>query len=96
METADSGPRADAHGYRGYKITLHIATPKGPFSAEFPPSATIVEVIAVVVEEKQLDRKDAFDLVHNGKVLQPADRKLASFGLHGEVKLELVATGSGV
>lgn len=96
METVDSGPRGDANGHPGHKITLDIATPKGPFRAEFPPSATIAEVIKVVVEEKKLDRKDAFDLVHNGKVLQPTDRTLASFGLHGKVKLELVATGSGV
>jgi hypothetical protein len=96
METVDTGSRADAHGRPGQKITLDIATPKGPFRAEFPPTTTIAEVIAVVVEEKKLDRKDSFDLVHNGTVLQPTDRTLASFGLHGKVKLELVATGSGV
>lgn len=96
METVDSRPGANAHGDHGHQVILDVATPKGPFRGEFPNSTTIVKIIAVVVEEKKLDRKDSFDLVHNGKVLQPTDHSLASFGLHGKVKLELVATGSGV
>lgn len=43
-----------------------------------------------------LDGGDPLELVHNGEVLQPVERPLVSFGLSGTVKLDLVATGSGV
>src|ERR1700687_5863146 len=78
------------------EVILDIATPKGPFEGAFPKTTTVAEVIEGVVAAKKHDRKDTFELVHNGKVLQPVDRTLESFDLHGEVKLELVATGSGV
>ena len=78
------------------EITLDIATPKGQFTASFPKTTKIKDVIATVIQEKQLDGGDQFDLVRNGKVLQPIERPLVSFGLEGTVQLELVATGSGV
>jgi hypothetical protein len=56
----------------------------------------VEDVIAAVVLAQHLAPGDAFDLVHNGEVLQPKQRTLVSFGLNGTVKLELVATGSGV
>jgi hypothetical protein len=76
---------------------MDIATPKGPFVGVFYKATKVAEVIKVVVDDKDLDKKDTFELVYKDKVLQPDDRTLESFGLHhGEVKLELVATGSGV
>ena len=78
------------------EVILDIATPKGSFRGEFPETTTVATVIDIVVEEKNLDRKDSFELVYGDKVLQPVERTLGSFGLHGKVDLELVATGSGV
>lgn len=78
------------------QVTLNIGTPKGLFTGTFPKTTKISEVIAVVVEKMGLQGSDSFDLVHEGKVLQPVERPLVSFGLSGTVKLELVATGSGV
>ena len=78
------------------EVVLNIATPKGLFRGEFPESTTVAKVIEVVVNDKGLDRKDSFELVYRGNVLQPVERTLGSFGLHGKVDLELVATGSGV
>jgi hypothetical protein len=86
--SADPRPRGE--------VILDIATPKGSFRGEFPEMTTVATVIEIVVEEKKLDRKDSFELVYGDKVLQPVERTLGSFGLHGKVDLELVATGSGV
>jgi hypothetical protein len=77
-------------------IELDIATPRGVYEGRFDKTVKIAEVIATVVAAKGLVAGDRFELVHNGHVLQPADRPLVSFGLSGKVKLELVATGSGV
>ncbi len=88
------------HGHgdqaRPHEVILDIATPKGPFKGEFPTTTSVAHVIDVVVNDKGLDRKDSFELVSGDKVLQPTERTLGSFGLHGKVELELVATGSGV
>jgi hypothetical protein len=84
------------HHEHQHEVVLDIATPKGPFRGVFPKTTTIAEVIDVVVDAKKLDKKDTFELVHGDTVLQPVNRTLGSFGLHGVVKLELVATGSGV
>ena len=78
------------------EITLEIATPNGVFTQAFPKTAKVEDVIAAAVAAQHLAEGDAFDLVHNGEVLQPKQRPLVSFGLDGTVKLELVATGSGV
>lgn len=92
-----NGPETPQHGRsHGHEVILDIATPKGPFKGEFSRDMTVSNVIEIVIEDKKLDRKDSFELVHGDKILQPADRTLGSFGLHGKVELELVATGSGV
>jgi hypothetical protein len=78
------------------EVVLDIATPKGLFEGVFSETTTVAHVIEVVVKEMKLDEKDTFELVRGDKVLQPTDRTLKSFDLHGTVKLELVATGSGV
>jgi len=78
------------------EVILNIATPKGTFEAVFLKSTTVKEVIEIVVDEKKLDKKDSFELVHKGVSLLPETRTLASFDLDDFVKLELVATGSGV
>jgi hypothetical protein len=85
----------EAH-HHDHEVVLDIATPKGLFKAAFPKTTTIAKVIEVVVAEKHLDAKDKFELVRGDTVLQPIDHTLMSFGLHGTVCLELVATGSGV
>lgn len=78
------------------EITLNIATPKGVFNGVFSNTDKIQLVISTVVEAMDLDGGDAFELIHGEEVLQPNERTLVSFGLSGTVKLELVATGSGV
>src|SRR5262249_51878407 len=77
-------------------VVLEIATPNGVFTQTFPKTAKVEEVIAAAVAAQHLAAGDAFDLVHNGVVLQPKQRTLVSFGLAGTVELELVAIGSGV
>jgi sugar-specific transcriptional regulator TrmB len=79
-----------------HEILLEIATPKGLFEGIFDEKTKISQVIEIVVDKKDLDKKDTFELVHGEKVLQPTDRTLESFGIKHKAKLELVATGSGV
>lgn len=78
------------------EVTLEIATPKGMFTGSFPKTTKVKDVIQTVVASLGLDGSDALELVHDGEVLQPTERPLVSFGLSGTVKLDLVATGSGV
>ncbi len=78
------------------EITLEIGTPKGLFTATFPKTAKVAEVIDAAVDAMGLDGGDSLELVYNGEVLKPVQRTLVSFGLEGTVQLELVATGSGV
>lgn len=78
------------------EVVLEVATPNGVFTASFPKTTKIEEVIRTVVDAQHLAAGDTFDLVYNGEVLQPVERPLVSFGLTGTVQLELVATGSGV
>ena len=86
----------EAEKLKAHEILLEIATPKGLFEGIFHESTKVSAVIEVVVEKKDLNRKDTFELVHGDKLLQPTDRTLESFGLKHKAKLELVATGSGV
>jgi hypothetical protein len=78
------------------EITVDIATPNGVFTGTFDNTTKVADVIAAVVSAQHLAEGDAFDLVHNGEVLHPKQRPLVSFGLSGTIRLELVATGSGV
>ncbi len=77
-------------------LILEIATPKGPFKGEFSKTTKVSTVIEVVITEKQLDRKDGYELVYGDQVLQPVERPLVSFGLPHIAKLTLVAQGTGV
>lgn len=77
-------------------IVLEVATPSGVFKGTFSKTEKVKDVIAAVVKHQGLSSGDSFDLVYRGEVLQPEERPLVSFGLSGTVKLELVATGSGV
>lgn len=83
-------------GHGDDEVTLEVGTPKGLFTGTFPVTAKIEDVIAAAVKAKDIDSGEALELVYNGQVLQPVQRTLVSFGLAGTVKLELVATGSGV
>jgi hypothetical protein len=78
------------------EVTLEIATSKGRFKGIFEKTNTVVTVIKVVVEDKHLDNKDTFELVHRFEALLPDTNTLESFGLHGTEKLTLVAQGTGV
>jgi len=77
-------------------ITVEVAGPNGVFTGEFPKTAKVSEVIAAAVAELGLECGDEFELVYKGEVLEPKTRPLVSFGIEGEVRLELVAVGSGV
>lgn len=87
---------ANVHGHSENEVTLVVATPKGLFTETFPKTAKIEDVITAAVNAKCIDSGESLELVYNGQVLQPVQRTLVSFGLAGTVKLELVATGSGV
>jgi hypothetical protein len=76
------------------EITLEIATPKGIFTRAFSISTKVEEVIEAVVKAQELARGDAFELMQDSKALEPKQKSLGEF--HLVVKLELVATGSGV
>jgi hypothetical protein len=86
----------EIHEVKADEILLEIATPKGLFRGVFQESTKVSTIIEIVVEKKDLDKKDTFELVHGERVLQPTDRTLESFGLKHKAELELVATGSGV
>jgi len=86
----------NGHMHGAEEVTLEVGTPKGLFTGTFPKTAKVEDVIAAAVEAKGIDSGESLELVYNGQVLQPVQRTLVSFGLSGTVKLELVATGSGV
>jgi hypothetical protein len=78
------------------QITLEVATPNGVFRGTFEKTAKIDEVIAAIIADRHLAAGDSFELHYGDITLQPVQRTLVSFGLHGTVELVLVATGSGV
>lgn len=78
------------------EVTVEVGTPKGLFTGTFPKTAKVTDVITAAVNSLGLERGDTLELIYNGQPLQPAERPLVSFGLTGTVRLELVATGSGV
>jgi hypothetical protein len=86
----------EAEPLKPHEIFLEVATPKGVFEGIFHDSTKVSAVIEIIVNKKDLNKKDTFELVHGEKVLQPTDHTLESFGLKCKAKLELVATGSGV
>jgi hypothetical protein len=70
------------------QITLEVATPNGVFRGTFEKTAKIEEVIAAIIADRHLAAGDSFEL-HSGDItLQPVQRTLVSFGLHGTVKLD--------
>ena len=93
VKTKDDDQGGPGHGHD--EVTLIVATPNGPWKGVFKKSATVAEVIKQIVNDKRLE-DEQFQLVRDGKPLEPTSHTLGSFGLEGEVKLSLVATGSGV
>lgn len=78
-------------------LTLTVGTTNGSFTAEFPKTATVADVVAAAIKEKGLQGgADAFELFKGSEHLQPINRPLVSFGLADGDKLLLAATGSGV
>lgn len=77
-------------------IHLEVATPNGVYRGTFPKTTKVKDVIVVIVEDRDLENGDAFQLFYGEVVLEPVDRPLVSFGLPANVLLMLVATGSGV
>jgi len=107
LKTAETAEREAEHevdealeeireALKPHEILLEIATPKGLFEGIFDEKTKVSQVIEVVVNKKDLDKKDTFELIHGEQKLEPTDRTLQSFGLKHKAKLELVATGSGV
>jgi hypothetical protein len=86
---------ATAEREHSHEIIVEVATPKGPWIGTFPDTTKVSDVIAKIVADLGLEN-ESFQLVFNGKPLEPVSRPLLSFGLEGKVKLSLVATGSGV
>ena len=93
-----SNENKNSHSGEGHDddIKVEIATPNGLYRGEFDKNDKIEEVIAAIVEDRQLAEGDAFELWYGETHLQPGGRTLVSFGLCGKVRLSLVATGSGV
>jgi hypothetical protein len=80
-----------------HEITLTIGTPKGSFTAAFPKTAKVQDVIDTAIKKMQLDgSSDAFEVFHGDTPLVPTTRTLESFHLKDGDKLLIAATGSGV
>lgn len=80
-----------------HDITLTIGTPKGSFTAAFPKTAKVQDVIDTAIKKMQLDgSSDAFEVFHGDTPLVPTTRTLESFHLKDGDKLLIAATGSGV
>jgi hypothetical protein len=78
-------------------ITLTIGTPKGSFTAVFPKTAKVQDVIETAIKKMHLDGAlDAFEVFHGEEQLTPITRTLESFHLKDGDKLLIAATGSGV
>ena len=78
-----------------HKITLKVATPAGVYEGVFDVALSVGEAIVEIVKAKRLADGDAFELVFEGKVLDPG-LKLSSLGLEDGTILELIASGSAV
>jgi hypothetical protein len=95
VEGGKGGPGpGGGHGHDD-EITLIVATPNGPWQGAFRKTAKVADVIKQIVKDMKL-ADEPFQLVNNGKPLEPTERTLVSFGFEGTVKLSLVATGSGL
>lgn len=77
------------------EIVLHVSTPAGAFDGAFPKTTKVADVVATIVKAKGLAAGEAFKLYHGEEELAP-ERPLVSYHLGTEVKLRLLATGSGV
>jgi len=77
-------------------IHIEVATPNGVYRGAFPKTTKVKDVIIVIVEDRDLEEGDAFQLFYGEILLEPIERPLVSFGLPTNVLLTLVATGSGV
>ena len=79
------------------EITLTVGTPKGAFTAAFPKTAKVQDVIDFAIKKMQLQGgADAFEVFHGEERLVPTTRTLESFHLKDGDKLLITATGSGV
>ena len=79
------------------EITLTIGTPKGSFTAVFPKTAKLQDVIDTAIKKMQLDgSSDAFEVFYGEIHLTPVTRTLESFHLKDGDKLLIAATGTGV
>lgn len=78
------------------EVNIKVATPNGVFTGVFEKTTKIKDVITAVVHAMNLAVGELFELVFEGKVLQPVERPLVSFGISDSAELDLVATGSGV
>ncbi|MBB4305693.1 hypothetical protein GGD81_004775 [Rhodobium orientis] len=99
--TKHDKPTQGAKNNKGKKppdddIHLEVATPNGVYRGVFPKTTKVKEVIVTIVEDRDLEDGDSFQLFFGEIVLEPVERPLVSFGLPANVLLTLVATGSGV
>ena len=77
------------------KITLKVATPAGVYENEFEVTLKVHEVVDIVVKEKGLQKRDAFELAFDGEPL-PNDSPIGSFDFEDGTVLDLIASGSAV
>ena len=78
-------------------VTLTIGTPNGSFTAEFPKTAKVSDVIEAAIATKGLSgNPESFEVFHGSTQLAPVTRTLVSFGLKDGDKLLLAAIGAGV
>lgn len=93
---AEAGKNDKDKGRPDHDIHIEAATPNGVYRGSFPKTTKVEAVILVIVQDRNLEEGDAFQLFYGEVLLEPVERPLVSFGLPDKVRLTLVATGSGV
>lgn len=97
QSTMSNAPESKEKNSDKNTLTLTVGTPKGSFTAEFPKTTKVSEIIEAAISKMGLDgAADAFEVFHGDKELKPIERPLVSFGLKDGDTLLIAAIGSGV
>lgn len=79
------------------EFTFHIWSGDDDVKLVFPKTTKVKEVEEAAIKELGLEGgSDTFELVYDGRTLEPDERPLVSFSIPQRACLELVATGQGV
>ena len=76
------------------EFTFHIWSGDDDVKLTFPKTTKVKEVEEAAIKELGLEGgSDTFELVYDGRTLEPDERPLVSFSIPQRACLELVATG---